>query len=224
MSKETAGEFRRRLVELRESAGLSTNKLAQKAAIDQSLLSKIERGERRPTDQVISKLSETLGVDYAQLKILADRDRLGPARLRAIKEAEELLGPEPWSRLEHEKDALQQELTALEKAPQDESAMVRRREIEDRLIEIAGETGAIQYPTYLSTRQLCDLAGVPVLTKDERMKLEWINQFDPRQTQKLLGLIRQQVEGLLLLLGEGQDEKYSSSNSNERNKDGNVQS
>lgn len=82
---------------LREQAQLPLRKLAASLDIDQSTLSKIERGERQFTSDMISKLAETLSLDYKDLKIRFLADRLSndlineDFALEALKETEKLL-------------------------------------------------------------------------------------------------------------------------------------
>jgi transcriptional regulator with XRE-family HTH domain len=82
---------------LREQAQMPLRKLAASLDIDQSTLSKIERGERQFTSDMISKLAETLSLDYKDLKIRFLADRLSndlineDFALEALKETEKLL-------------------------------------------------------------------------------------------------------------------------------------
>lgn len=82
---------------LREQAQLPLRKLAASLDIDQSTLSKIERGERQFTSDMIPKLAETLSLDYKNLKIRFLADRLSndlineDFALEALKETERLL-------------------------------------------------------------------------------------------------------------------------------------
>lgn len=57
----------RRLHELRSSAGLSLDALAQKSGVSRSNISLIERGQSSPTAVVLDKLSSALGVSVASL-------------------------------------------------------------------------------------------------------------------------------------------------------------
>ena len=52
----------RRVVELREMQGFSTNKLASKAGISQSYLREIEMGKRNPTVEVLSYICDALKI------------------------------------------------------------------------------------------------------------------------------------------------------------------
>ncbi|OFX73022.1 MAG: hypothetical protein A2X12_02535 [Bacteroidetes bacterium GWE2_29_8] len=94
MNKENFGIYIRGL---REQAQLPLRKLAASLDIDQSTLSKIERGERQFTSDMISKLADTLSLDYKNLKIRFLADRLSndlineDFALEALKETEKLL-------------------------------------------------------------------------------------------------------------------------------------
>lgn len=84
----------RRLRELREEAGLSLRKAAMQVDIDVAILSKMERGERKLTKELILKLAkmynenpEKLIVDYLSEKVIYELkdEELG---LQALKVAE----------------------------------------------------------------------------------------------------------------------------------------
>jgi transcriptional regulator with XRE-family HTH domain len=57
---------------LRKEAGLTQESLAARADIDNSLISRIERGERNPTWATLSRLSQGLGVPMWVLVKRAD--------------------------------------------------------------------------------------------------------------------------------------------------------
>jgi HTH-type transcriptional regulator, competence development regulator len=86
-----------RLRELREKAGLTLRKAAMQADIDVAILSKMERGERKLTKELILKLAEMynekpekLIVDYLSEKVIYDLkdEEFG---LEALKVAEKEL-------------------------------------------------------------------------------------------------------------------------------------
>ena len=52
---------------LRESRGLTQEKLAEKADLDRTYLSDIERGSRNPGIKNVAKLAKALGIPTAQL-------------------------------------------------------------------------------------------------------------------------------------------------------------
>jgi len=62
----TAGE---KLRDIREKAGLTLRKAAMKADIDVAVLSKVERGERKLTKELILRLSELYNVKPEKLII-----------------------------------------------------------------------------------------------------------------------------------------------------------
>lgn len=51
----------------RKRAGLTQEELAERAGIDRTYLSEIERGQANPTYQVLVRLSEALGVSICDL-------------------------------------------------------------------------------------------------------------------------------------------------------------
>lgn len=66
--------------------GLTKYRLWKLSGVSESLLGRIERGEREPTDEVLRKLAgvQELGVPYAQLRAWADTDLLGEERLTEV--------------------------------------------------------------------------------------------------------------------------------------------
>ena len=60
-------DFGKRVRALRAEAGLSQEKLAEKAGMHPTYLSDIERGQRNPTLEVISRLAKALGVRIREL-------------------------------------------------------------------------------------------------------------------------------------------------------------
>ena len=69
--------FGKKLVEARKAVGLSGNKLAQLARVDQATLSKIERGERGATDDFIRKIAPHLELEVDLLNTWRAIDFLG---------------------------------------------------------------------------------------------------------------------------------------------------
>jgi transcriptional regulator with XRE-family HTH domain len=70
---ETFGE---KIRKLREKADMPLRKLSALLDIDQSTLSKIERGERKPNTELIDKLSAIFGVDKKELQISYVSDKV----------------------------------------------------------------------------------------------------------------------------------------------------
>lgn len=58
-------ELNEKIILFRESIGISTNKLANKAGISQSYLRDIELGKKNPTVEVMSYICEALGISLA---------------------------------------------------------------------------------------------------------------------------------------------------------------
>lgn len=65
-----------RLRELREKKGLLLRQVAAQLDIDTALLSKIERGERRPQKEVVQKVSLILGIKPDELITLWLADKV----------------------------------------------------------------------------------------------------------------------------------------------------
>ncbi len=61
---------------LREQANLPLRKLASSLDIDQSTLSKIERGERQFTSDMIPKLANVFSIEYRDLQIMFLKEKL----------------------------------------------------------------------------------------------------------------------------------------------------
>lgn len=67
MNTEYQQVFGRRVRELRKERGLSQVALAAKVGIDRSYMGFLERGERNPSLDVITKIAESLGVTPDEL-------------------------------------------------------------------------------------------------------------------------------------------------------------
>ena len=61
---------------LREQAKLPLRKLASSLDIDQSTLSKIERGERQFTSDMVPKLAKVFSIEYKKLQIMFLKEKL----------------------------------------------------------------------------------------------------------------------------------------------------
>ena len=68
--------FGERVRKLREQADMPLRKLAALLDIDQSTLSKIERGARKPYTELIEKLSAILRIDKKELQISFISDKV----------------------------------------------------------------------------------------------------------------------------------------------------
>jgi transcriptional regulator with XRE-family HTH domain len=60
-------QFGRNVARLRSEAGFSQDKLAEKADLDRTYLSSIERGVRNPGIKIVIRLSRALAVSVDQL-------------------------------------------------------------------------------------------------------------------------------------------------------------
>lgn len=58
-------DLSKRIVQLREMQGISTNKLANKAGISQSYLREIELGSKNPTIEILSYICEALNISLS---------------------------------------------------------------------------------------------------------------------------------------------------------------
>lgn len=61
---------------LREQAKLPLRKLASSLDIDQSTLSKMERGERQFTSDMVPKLAKVFSIEYKDLQIMFLKEKL----------------------------------------------------------------------------------------------------------------------------------------------------
>lgn len=61
---------------LREQAKLPLRKLASSLDIDQSTLSKVERGERQFTSDMVPKLAKVFSIEYKDLQIMFLKEKL----------------------------------------------------------------------------------------------------------------------------------------------------
>lgn len=61
---------------LREKANLPLRKLASSLDIDQSTLSKIERGERQFTSEMIPKIAKVFSIEFKELQVMFLKEKL----------------------------------------------------------------------------------------------------------------------------------------------------
>lgn len=61
---------------LRENANLPLRKLASSLDIDQSTLSKIERGERQFTSEMIPKIAKVFSIEFKELQVMFLKEKL----------------------------------------------------------------------------------------------------------------------------------------------------
>ena len=84
----------KRLVQLRQERGITTNKLANLAGVSQSHLREIELGMRNPTVEMLSYFCEALGVSLAEF-FSENEQGISPFLISSIKtlnkEQQELL-------------------------------------------------------------------------------------------------------------------------------------
>lgn len=73
----------KRIVELREQQGISTNKLANKAGVSQSYLREIELGLKNPTIEVLSYICYALNISLKNFFTL-DKSYIHPSLLSAL--------------------------------------------------------------------------------------------------------------------------------------------
>lgn len=60
---------------MRVEQGLSQEGLAERAELDRTFISMVERGVRKPTLETARRLASALGVPLAKLVALAERDK-----------------------------------------------------------------------------------------------------------------------------------------------------
>ena len=83
------------LRELREAKGLLLREVGAKLSLDPTILSKIERNERKPTKDLILKIAEILQIDKQELLIQFMSDKIAyeiadeDCATRVLKVAEE---------------------------------------------------------------------------------------------------------------------------------------
>ena len=75
--RKVSREFRDWLTALRKRAGLSKNRLADLASVDQGTVSRVEAGLREPTDEFLARVSRHLGIDATRLITAAAASRAG---------------------------------------------------------------------------------------------------------------------------------------------------
>ncbi len=73
---ETGGEIGARLRLLRDEAGLTLDALAARSGVSRAMLSKIERGEKNPTVQVVARVAAGLDTSVSHLLGLDVRRRV----------------------------------------------------------------------------------------------------------------------------------------------------
>jgi HTH-type transcriptional regulator, competence development regulator len=85
------GNFGKRIRELREGKGLFLRQLAASLELDTALMSKIERGERKPNREQAIRIAEVLNADKNELLTLWLADKVTYAISEEISLAEEAL-------------------------------------------------------------------------------------------------------------------------------------
>lgn len=73
-----------RIIQLREEAGISTNKLANKAGISQSYLREIEIGKKNPTVEILSYICDALNISLETF-FSENAKEINPVLLDSIK-------------------------------------------------------------------------------------------------------------------------------------------
>lgn len=74
--KTIQSDLGQHLRELRKAKGQTLHQVSKGSDIDSPLLSKIERGERLPTQEQIKKLSKHFKVAESELKIMATAEKI----------------------------------------------------------------------------------------------------------------------------------------------------
>lgn len=78
--------FPERLRQALEAQGLTKNRLAKLVGLSATHVGHLVSGGRAPTDDIIARISPHVGVSVAELKALAEGDRLGPEGLEALRQ------------------------------------------------------------------------------------------------------------------------------------------
>ena len=81
-------DISKRIIQLRESQGFSTNKLANKAGISQSYLREIELEKKNPTIEVLSYICDALKISLKEF-FSDDAHPVHPILLSAIEKLNE---------------------------------------------------------------------------------------------------------------------------------------
>ena len=87
---------------LRENANMPLRKLASSLDIDQSTLSKIERGERQFASEMVPKLAKVFAFEFKELQIMFLKEKLlndlenQEFALEAINEVQKTLNEKSW--------------------------------------------------------------------------------------------------------------------------------
>lgn len=90
LSMKDTQTFGEKVRKLREQASMPLRKLSALLDIDQSTLSKIERGERKPNIELIDKLSSIFNIDNKELHISYLSDKVA-YELLSEKYSQEIL-------------------------------------------------------------------------------------------------------------------------------------
>jgi len=96
--------FSAELRKLRKDATYTQDQLARLAGISAAYISQLETGKKKPTDRVITKLSDALNIPENQLLIKVGKVRMDFAEALAISRSESLelltaLSDEQWQEL-----------------------------------------------------------------------------------------------------------------------------
>ena len=73
------------LREERETQGLSGSQLADRSGLNQSTISLLDRGERKPTLDTLVRIAGVLGVELGEILIQATEDVRAGKDLKAVK-------------------------------------------------------------------------------------------------------------------------------------------
>lgn len=81
-------DISKRIIQLRESRNISTNKLANDAGISQSYLREIELGKKNPTVEILSYICDALHISF-QTFFSEDSSNIHPILLSAVSKLDE---------------------------------------------------------------------------------------------------------------------------------------
>jgi transcriptional regulator with XRE-family HTH domain len=85
-------DFGNLLKSLREKAGVSQSKLAERAGFDHSYVSRLESGARMPTREAVDRLGEAMQLDASALDMLRAAAGFLPRDVSSLLSAEPALG------------------------------------------------------------------------------------------------------------------------------------
>jgi transcriptional regulator with XRE-family HTH domain len=211
-----------RVVKLRAQKGLSCNRLAELAEVDQSNLSKMEGGKKAFTDSVLKAIAPHLGVPLAELKAWAALEGQDEAvRVEMAKEllsdaevferaASSILEAKERVQLHRErKERIDSELAALQAEEQALRRKARTPEEEERLRQVSHAIAVRSVDSRYAPRDVAEaeqrLARESAVTSEmdpvEQHAREILATLKPEEIRALRQLPADRLRQLLARLG-----------------------